>query len=544
MKKKLMIMLSIAMILVLFASCDLFESASDITTTVTLEAEDGFALTNSSIAFNSSTSVSILGTSSTSIDSSYIIYTPTQFDSLEDGSDPVITFKFNEDLRADIDEAVYSISTDGTNLDSTVGIPEENVFYVNGSSVTGTVTLSASDTVTFTFDAGTFAVSDYVKVVFGVTSRSGEVYKIATSFQPLADVTTDVTVTADFTDYYAYAIDYNKVYVLNNATEETHTTEADPNESIENVSVTAGSDFGSIINSVDKRYNNSTTSTESYIFGNLQDIGTIQYIKLIVTPAENATDYRLYYEDGDGAQTQLYISTDYTKTDITDTENFLYTVGISGYSIATGDSIVVVPYNSRGEFTNHQASYSLVDTVKPYSEATLDLDPTEASTATWAGVSYTAHTEGDAHLEGEVVSFGTFNTTSLSGALSPNEAVTYTLNSQSLSATINSGTSNGEVMSVTETKVIEEMGLSEDTELVSNSAGTVWAYIDGTVIYVYVGIKCNISSTGIDYSTENWTAKGILNISVADLSGNTIVYEGDDASGGDVSDGVIEITLQ
>jgi hypothetical protein len=526
----------VAAVAVLFSGCD--DGTSDVT--VNYISDDGFGLESSNISFNASTSVS----SSSTVDTDDAFYVPVELDELEDGDDPIIWFQFNEDIGS-----IFNFEGTTTSEDN----PEDNIFEINGSDTAVKSYAISGDTVYFTFETDTFSVDDEVDVYFGITSEAGEYYYVQTYFQTQVDITETVVIAANYDDYYAYAVDSDRLYYLNNATDGTHIIDGTDAEDILSATISAGS-FGSAINTLDKRANSTVTSdptngTYAHVLELYTEGNYTNFITFDLTPVEYATAYTFYLEDSDEDRTELdgtftyNYDTDGELTDITASVNVFGLAADSSSvpSIETGDLIVCVPSNSRGDFEDCEGSATLTDTMHPFRSD--DITFTETSSFTWTGEDWSTHIQDEAHDEGELVSFGTWDITSLTGYADGNvhESYSFDLTSASLTATTSATTSAGTQKSWTEAEVREELSLDDDVELIAGTNNYIWSYISGSTIYVYGGFNCNDGTTGISYSGETWTATGTIAASVTDLSGNTLYFT-DGTS--DYSTGAFSITIQ
>lgn len=528
---------------------------------VNATADDGFALVESSVGFNTETSVSRLDATA-SMSGSFNaadFWAPAQFDALENGSDPVITFTFNESLRADAMEAVFSISylSGGTiYYEAETGNPVDNVFYDMGgfNNISATNVTVSGATVSFTFDADTFAVGDNIIAVFGVASASGEVYQVTTAFQPVADVITAPVVTSLLDEmYYAYAVDTTKIYYLQGATPGTHVVDPTAPQVIQSVTSTAGS-IGHLINNVSKRYNFSGTLGTNVDYAHLQDVedtdGQISNTYYFThTLSTNASYYDYYIEDAEGNQNNIvggYSTTTLYAEDGVTIIGYGISFNMLSNPIESGDTIVVVPANIRGDYPALSGTLLLTDTVRPYNNSGLAITTTEGTSITWAGQDWSTHGTDLADDEGEIVEFASFNLTSLTG-WGNNEAIELALESLSLNAAdTNTVTPLGQQRAVTSAQVLESdafaaSGCSADVTLVSTNSGYLSVALDGTTLYVFGGFECNDGTDGINYSARTWEVTGSINLTITDMSGNPFLYV--DSVDGDVNDGTMTVSF-
>jgi len=537
------------------------ETPDPITPENPVVSNDGlFSIINSNVGYNSETTVSLLEPSGGFLSGSFDtvnFFAPIVLQRLETGSNPVISFTFGSALRTDPNEAVFSIS------ELSLGVPtpkadtssaNDNVFYNidSGQSIPATYSLSDDGTtVNFTFEAGTFKADDKIMAVLGVASQKGELYQIVTSFQPISDVTGPLTIDSDIlpAEYYAYAVDTNRIYLLASAEAGNHVAEPTPAESIANVNPAAGSDFGRIINTASKRYRNTDPLTGGADFFHLHDLETaspghtIGNYPLSHTLADNASSYVYYMEDANGIRTKLP-ATDYRVSSITDVmtgeeTGKRFELMLAAQPIEAGDRLIVVPANSRGEFPSYEASFPLVDTVSPYGTGG-NITTSTSTTVTWAGANWSTHTQDMAHEEGELVRFGSFDVTSLTNWVS-NESVKMSLTNASLSLTDTTSSGIGAQRIITEDQIRNSYPVPYDAVIMSFASGRFWAVFSGTTLNVYAGFECNVSGSGVNY-TSPWEVKGTLTLSITDMSGNPFMYT--DNSGAVYNNGIMTVTLQ
>ena len=578
MKKAIMLFLTVLLTAALFMGC---EDATGSTTSII--ADDGFGLVSSNIAFNSSTSVSILSGNDTSIsgDLGVDFYAPKDLDELEGTDASVLTFTFNESLDSNSIDAVFGLVDEYGDASTTPTNAKETAVWVEGSALElESVTVSGA-TVKFTLPEDSLTVDDEVIVYFGVASAKGEYYQVVTAFQPKADVTTSMSLTSDFSDYFAYAIDSDKVFVLDLGETSDHIADPVSAESIMNVTIPRGIDFGNYISTLSLRATNTDAPSAATVFQHLQDLeddtttgdtaGYVNFITLEFDPVENATDYVIYrkndntgssYEvefvgaDPDNGNSYL-MNISFETDDEGNILTFIADLYFEDDPIVAGDYIEVVPVNSRGEFTEYAATYDLVDTVQPYAYTTLGTNVTvdvEVSTPVSAsGPNYSDHDQTAANGEGHLYSLGSFAVQNPTAGTpwSAIEGIEIAMTGVAgLTASTEDTVSEGGLIAFTRADALElfddDFSITEDDfTIMSNTAGNVWACFNGTTVYIYAGYKCNVTGLngGISYASQTWKAVGNFTFSITDMSGNQLMFEEAD-SGSSYANGSMTIELQ
>ncbi|MBI9099126.1 MAG: hypothetical protein JEY91_11645 [Spirochaetaceae bacterium] len=543
--KKVYLLLLASLMMFIFVACDQptdpieeleeEEVVVDPVPVETVTSDDGFfTLTNSTVAFNSETSVSLfdLGLGAQFETSNF--YAPINLDRLENGTtDPVISFTFDEALYNSTMEGVFSITDPGLNPSATTSDAKDNVFYNMSTGPIEATAVTISDaTVSFTFEAGTFAADDLITVVFAVKKATGEVYQVFTAFQPLADVTSAPVITADFSDYYAYAVDSDRIFFLNLTDPGTHIIAPTPAENLYNVTPAAGIDFGNLINTVSKRYTNTLGTADFFHLDGMDPTNITSIYPLTHTLATHATSYVYVIEDIDGNSSVLVNGSDYDTFSVLNDDAELIGYDLDLYidqantTIEAGDTLYVIPVNSRGEFENYAASYVFADTVSPFGNSG-NIDLASGDAMTWAGENWGNHDQTMADDEGEVRAFTTFDLTSLTN-WGVNEAIDVTLNSTtSLTAALDTGTlpTGGATRVIaSEDEILAQYPGAAGSVFQSFNGGRIWVSLAGTVVTAYVGFECNDGTDGIDYTGTTWHITGDLDFTITDMSGNPLMY--------------------
>lgn len=560
MKKLALLLLSLCFV---FLSC---ESDDNITVTPPLTSDDGeFALLSATVGYNTDSSISNLNpTGGIGNNVTYgvdTMYLNIGLDRLETGTNPEIKFTFDKNLYSDTfeyskDEAVYPVTEwSGTAIVGISTAPRlgDNVFYdVNGPLPVTDFTV-IGPTVTFIFEPGTFKAGQKVIVTFGVKNTDGEAYQVTTAFTPIADVKESVTITSNFSDYYAYAVDTDKVIYLNPGSDPDEHTAAIGEEKITGLTPApvAGNDFGSRINTLDLRYLGATSAIPRE-YGSLKDLQTANkdvFYKLTHSDAENATYYKYYIKDTDDDpidKDSTPLTVNYVLGTTTDEVNIGYEyddednkkwnveLNLDKNNIKEGYSLVVIPGNSRGLFFEYASEFEIKDSVRPYSTSLIDIAAT--ITPTWPGANYAALNHehvGDAAIEGHAIHFTTVNVAALGGySKNDNEVISVTVDSVDLAPDVSTVTgalaktvTRDQVMEVVPT--ITPLLYIDEDDLVSHNGGLIWTYAHGTDIEIFAGINCMYNNAGTDtainYPATNLLGK--LKLTLTDLSGNLFMYK-------------------